>query len=130
MPALLGLFAGPFAGLSWAALALAGAWAWLGLVHDPAVRREYAAERDAQVAAAVAQHQARAIAAMADLEMQQRQAAAQVATVRERIIRVPVTTACAASPAVSAAIGSLRPPPGGAGAPGHPAAPAGLPARP
>lgn len=130
MTALLGLATGPLAPVLCVVLALSGAWGWLRLVHDPAVRAEYAAERDAQVAAAVAQHQARAITAMADLEMQQRQAAARVATTRERIIRVPVTTACAASPAVSAALGGLRAAPGGAAAPRHPAPAVGLPARP
>lgn len=121
-----------------AGLVLAGAVAglgWLHLVHDPAIRAAYAAELDAQVAAARAEDQKRAIAAMADLEERHRAQLAQASTIRERVIRVPVTTACAAAPAVAAALDGLRAgagpagatggAPGAAGMPGRPAAPAG-----
>ena len=130
MPALFLLFRGPMLGAAAVLGVLVGGWLWLVMIHDPAIRAEYAAERDAQVAAARAEDQRRAVAALADMELQQRQALAQAATTRERIIRVPVTTACSAAPAVAAALDGLRAAPGGAGAPRDPGAAAGLPARP
>lgn len=125
---LLALVQGPAAGAVMLALALAGGWGWLRLVHDPAIRAEYAAELDAQVAAARDDEQRRALAALASLEASHREAQARAATTRERIIRVPVTTACAAAPAVAAALDGLRPGPGPAGARGGAAAASGLPA--
>lgn len=107
-------------------LAVAGAafWAWLVLLHDPAIRAEYQAKLDAQVAAARIEDQRLALARMAEVEEEHRQQLAAAATIRERIIRVPVTTACVASPAVAAALDGLRGSAGGHGAPGGaPAAP-------
>jgi hypothetical protein len=101
---------------------------WVQLIYVPAIRAEYAAEIAAATAAAQAQHQADALRAVeaAGAAQQERDAARIV--IRERIIRVPVTTACAASPAVAAALDGLRRAPAGAGAPAGAALPAGLPA--
>jgi len=101
---------------------------WVQLIYVPAIRAEYAAEIAAATAAAQAQHQADALQAVeaAGVAQQERDAARIV--IRERIIRVPVATACAASPAVAAALDGLRRAPAGAGAPAGAALPAGLPA--
>lgn len=56
--------------------------------------------------------------------------AAKVGTINERIVRVPVTTACAASPAVRAAADGVRAiigPPGGGQAPAVSGSPAAVP---
>jgi hypothetical protein len=110
-----------------AALVL-GVLAWGKLIYEPAIRAEYAAELAAATAAAQAQHQADALRAVeaAGAAQQQREAARTV--IRERIVRVPVTMACAASPAVAAALDGLRRGSAGAGAPAGAAVPAGLPA--
>lgn len=118
------LFLGPAIGAS---LVLA-AVAWLHLIHNPAVRARHAAEIAAATAAAVAEHQAAALAAVQAAAAAQRERDEARAAIRERIVRVPVTTACAASPAVAAAIDGLRAGGAGAGAPPRPAGPAVLPA--
>ncbi len=110
-----------------AAVVLAAA-AWLHLIHNPAVRARHAAEIAAATAAAVAEHQAAAVRAVEAAAEAQRERDAARAAIRERIVRVPVTTACAASPAVAAALDGLRAGPAGAGAPAGAARPAGLPA--
>ena len=121
---------GPALGVVLAAVVASGAWAWLRLVHDPSVRDALRAEIAAQTAAELAEHQRAAVVALADLEADIARRTAATVTIRERIIRVPVTVACAASPAVAAALDGLRHAPGGAGAPPGAAAAAGLPARP
>lgn len=121
---------GPAFGVALAAVAIAGAWSWLRLVHDPAVREALRAEIAAQTAAELAAHQRAALDALAALEADIARRTAAQTQVRERIVRVPVATACAGSPAIGAALDGLRHAPGRAGAPAHPAQPAGLPARP
>ena len=80
-----------------AMVALAGAgWGWLRLVHDPGIRAEYQAKLDAEVAAARLADQAAALQAMENMQALHRAQLAEAATIRERIIRVPVTTSCAA----------------------------------
>lgn|GEM_PF-6259415 len=112
-------------------LAVAGAafWAWLVLLHDPAIRAEYQAKLDAQVAAQRIEDQRLAMARLAEVEEEHRQQLAAAATIRERIIRVPVTNACVASPAMAAALDGLRGSPGGHGAPGGAGAAPGVPGR-
>ena len=121
---------GPALGVVLVLVALSGAWAWLRLVHDPAVRDALRAEIAAQTAAELAEHQRAAVVALADLEADIARRTAATSATRERIIRVPVATACAASPAVAAALDGLRHAPGGAGAPPGATDAAGLPARP
>lgn len=100
--------AGPAIGAAVVLVGLSGGWTWLRLVHDPAIRTEYAQELNRQVSDARIEGQKRAMQAIADAEFGFRQRQAESTTIRERIIRVPVTTACAASPAVSAAVDGLR----------------------
>jgi hypothetical protein len=121
IPAIL---TGPAVG---AALVLAGV-AWLHLVHNPGVRARHAAEIAAATAAAMAEHQAAALGAVEAATAAAQARDAERTVIRERIIRVPVTTACADSPAVAAALYGLRGRPAGAGAPAGAAVPAGLPA--
>lgn len=121
---------GPVLGVVLAVLALSGGWAWLRLVHDPAVRDALRAEIAAQTAAELAEHQRAALAAMAALEADVARRAAETATIRKRIVRVPIATACAGSPAVAAALDGLRHAPRRAGAPAGAGPAAGLPARP
>jgi hypothetical protein len=99
---------GPLIG---AGIVLAGGiagWTWLTQIHNPAIRKEYAAELQAQVDQAVIQEKSRAIAVLMDAERQHQERLAQVSTVRERIIRVPVSSVCASSPAISAALDGMR----------------------
>jgi hypothetical protein len=121
---------GPALGVVLAVMAIAGAWAWLRLVHDPAVRDALRAEIAAQTSAELAEHQRAAVVALADLEADIARRTAATTATRERIIRVPVATACAGSPAIAAALDGLRHGARGAGAPAGAADPAGLPARP
>lgn len=123
-PALIG----PAMGAALVLFAAAGGWSWLRLVHDPAIRAEYAAELEAQVAAEREAGQRHAMRVLAEADAEHRRRLAEASTLRERIIRVPVTTACAASPAVAAVLDGLRPGPGAAGAARDPAAAARLPA--
>lgn len=112
-----------------AAVAATG-FAWLRLIHDPAIRAEYRTELDAQVAAVRLADQEHALQAMASLEAEHRAQLAAATTTRERIIRVPVTTSCMASPAVAVALGGLRDAASGGRAPGSAPGNAGLPGRP
>lgn len=118
---------GPLCGAAGMALAGLAAWGWLVLVHDPGVR----AAQTAEIAAAVAAQQARDHeAATAALEAQAAATAAQIAalsTTRQRIARAPVSTACAAVPAIRDALDGVRALAGG-GAPAGAGQPAGLPA--
>lgn len=124
-PALVG----PALGAALLAVAASSGYAWLRLSHDPAIRAEYQAKLDAQVAAARIEDQQRALESLANLEAEHREQLAAASTIREKIIRVPVTTACAASPAVAAALDGLRAGPGGESAPGGAPAAAGVPGR-
>ena len=108
------------------AAAVAIWFTWLNAYHDPAVRAAYRAEIDADTAKQVAANQVAALAALADTASEDRVRDAFRTTIRERIIHVPVTTACAASPAVRAALDGLRGGAGGAGAAGGPAVAPGL----
>jgi len=119
-----GFLIGPALG---AGIAVA-AWGYLALVHDPAVR----AEMQAEISAAVTTERLRleqlgSAALEAQAAATAESQAVRVVT-RERIIRVPVTTACAAAPAVAAALDSLRRPAASTAAPPGAAQPARLPA--
>lgn len=119
--------AGPALGAAVMAVAAAGGFAYVRLVHDPAVRAECRAQLDAQVSAIRLADQARALEAMASIEAEHRAQLAAAATIKERIIRVPVTTACIASPAVATALDGLRYAAVGGGAADNPGTDAGLP---
>jgi hypothetical protein len=119
----------PVAGAVALAVAASGGVAWLRLVHDPGIRAEYQAKLDAEIAAARIADQQKALAAIATLEAEHRMELAAAATTRERIIRVPITTACAAAPAVVAALDGLRARASGAGATGSASGHAGVPGR-
>lgn len=110
-----------------AALVLGG-MAWLLLFHNPGVRARHAAEIAAATAAAVAEHQAAALRAVEAAESARQERDAARAAIRERIVRVPVTTACADSPALRVALDGLRAGPAGAGGSPGAAVPARLPA--
>jgi hypothetical protein len=118
-----GFLIGPAIG---AAIA-AAVYGWVVLVHNPGVR----AEMQAEISAAVTterlrlEHLASAALAAQAAESAEREAGRVVT--RERIIRVPITTACAASPAVRHAVDSLRQPPAGPGAPSGAGVSAGVP---
>lgn len=108
---------GPVAGAGVALAIVAGGVAWAKLSYEPAIRAEYAAEIAALTAAQQAADQDAAIRAVEASSMAAVARAADRAIIRERIIRVPVTTACAASPAVGVALDGLRPRAAGSGAP-------------
>ena len=112
--------AGPLFGAAGMALAGAAFFGWLHLIHDPNVR----AAQVAEIAAAVAAQRAEdAAAATAALEAQAAATAAQVAaltTTRQRISRAPVSSVCAASPAIRDALSGVRSLAAGAGAAGNP----------
>lgn len=111
-----------------AVVALAGAFfGWLHFVHDPDIRAAYVAEIAALTAKQQAADQAAALAAVQQAGAEQAQREATRTIIRERIIRVPVTMACANSNAIGVAIDGLRTGGSGAGAPSDPAIPAGLP---
>lgn len=116
------------AGLGAAAvLAVVG---WVQFVFVPNIRAEHAREIAAATAVAVAEYQVAALqASEAAAEAQRERDEARLA-IRERIIRVPVTTACAASPAIVAALGGLRRGASGAGGTSDPARPADVPGAP
>jgi hypothetical protein len=110
------------------AVVLAGL-GWLHLVHDPAVRAEMAAEITAVTQAEQLAGQQRATEALQQLAAEFQAREASLSATRERIIRVPITAACVASPAVAAAVASLRRPGAGAGAAPGAGQPAGVPGR-
>ena len=114
------------AGLGAAAvLAVVG---WVQFVFVPNIRAEQAREIAAATAVAVAEYQVAALqASEAAAEAQRERDEARLA-IRERIIRVPVTTACADSPSVRVALDGLRRPSGDRGASGA-AGPADVPGR-
>ena len=111
-----------------AVVALAGAFfGWLHFVHDPDIRAAYVAEIAALTAKQQAADQAAALAAVQQAGAEQAQREATRTIIRERIIRVPVTMACASSNSIGVAFDGLRAGGSGAGAPSDPAIPAGLP---
>ena len=97
------------------AAAVAGVVLWVQFVFVPNIRAEQAREIAAATAVAVAEYQTAALqASEAAAEAQRERDAARLA-IRERIIRVPIKTACADSPAVAVALDGLRRPPGSGG---------------
>jgi hypothetical protein len=105
---------GPALGAA-AVLAVVG---YVQLIYVPAIRAEYAREIAAATAVAVAEHQAAALQAAEAAAEAQRERDAARASIREKIIRVPVTTACVDSPALRAALDGLRRPSGVGGSSG------------
>ena len=129
--ALLGLLSGPIGKwIGYAALAvtMAGAAWWVVGEHDSAVRGALLAEqRAAQLVQLQAQHE-RTVAALESEAASERARADAMATARRMIANAPITTACADSPAVRAALDGLRSKPSAApGAPGGAKQPAGVP---
>lgn len=95
-----------------------GGWHLFVAQHDASLRAEWVAQQTAAVEAAVAEQQKKGDAAVIVASNAARAAALAEAPVREVIRRVPVQTACAASPAVAAALDELRHPvPASPGAP-------------
>lgn len=94
-------------------------WWWLAS-HDASLRAAWVAEQTAAVAAAVEEQRRKGDAAAVAAADAARAAALADAPIREVIRRVPVQTACSASPAVAAALRGLRNPSPGPGA-GNPA---------
>ena len=119
-----GFLIGPAIG---AAIA-AAVYGWVVLVHNPGVRAELQAELQAAVTTERLRLEQLASAALAAQAAESAEREAGRVVTRERIIRVPITTACAASPAVRHAVDSLRQPIAGAAAPPGAAQPARLPA--
>jgi hypothetical protein len=118
---------GPLCGAAGMALAGAAFFGWLHLIHDPAIRSDYAAELAAVVAKERERQHASAAAA---LEAHAAALAAQTAALAphlRRIASAPASVACAASPAVRDALAGVRALGAGAAAPGGAAEPAGLP---
>lgn len=118
-----GFLIGPAIG---AAIA-AAVYGWVVLVHDPGVRAAHTAELQAAVTTERLRLEQLASAALAAQAADSAEREAGRVVTRERIIRVPITTACAAAPAIAAALDSLRQPPAGPGAPPGAAQPARLP---
>ena len=121
--------AGKYIAAVFAAVAIIGGYLFWLREHDGRLLAEQAA-REAAVVAADRVKQAEAGAAAVQAE-----ATAQIARItatsrtRQEIARAPVTFACAASPAVAAALRGLRPDPApGPGAPGSAPVAAGVPA--
>lgn len=101
-----------------AAIVIAAAlafWLWLA-AHDDALRAAWEAKQAAAVAKAVEEQRQKGDDATRAAAEAARAAALADAPIREVIRRVPVQTACAASPAVAAALRGLREPSAGAGA--------------
>ena len=121
---------GPLFGAAGMAVAGLAFWGWLAFIHDPNVRAAQVAEIAALTAKQEAADRARAEVAVAQADEAARVRGNERVVIRERIIRVPITSACVASPAVAAALDGLRERAGGAGAPADPAQPAALPASP
>lgn len=97
------------------AAAIVGAFLlWLG-AHDAGLRTAWSAEQQIAVAKAVEQQRVRGDLAAAEAIDAARAAALADAPIREVIRRVPVQNACAASPAVRAALGGLLQPVPGPG---------------
>lgn len=117
----------PAAGAGVALAIVAGGVAWAKLSYEPAIRAEYAAEIAALTAARRAADQDAALRAVEAAGAAQNARTAERTIIRERIIRVPITTACADSPAVGVALDGLRARPAGAGAPARAGDAAGLP---
>lgn len=117
----------PATGAAALGVALAAGWAWLHWSYKPAIRAEYAAEIAAATDAALAQHQAIALTIVEAAQADQVAREKRRVEIRERIVRVPVTAACADSPAVRAALDGMRARPTGAGARPGAAVPAGVP---
>jgi hypothetical protein len=118
-----GFLIGPVIG---AAIA-AAVYGWVVLVHNPGVRAELQAEISAAVTTERLRLEQLASAALAAQAAESAEREAGRVVTRERIIRVPVTTACAGSPAVRHAVDSLRQPPAGPGAPSGAGVAAGVP---
>lgn len=118
-----GFLIGPAIG---AAIA-AAVYGWVTLVHDPAVRAAHTAELQAAVTTERLRLEQLASAALAAQAAETAERAAVRVVTRERIVRVPVTTACAAAPAVAAALDGLRQPTARAAAPPGAGQPARLP---
>jgi hypothetical protein len=120
---------GPAIGVAITLVGLGGGYGWLKLHHDPAVRAEMAAEIAAVTQAEQIAGQQRATEALQQLAAEFQAREASLSATRERIIRVPITAACVASPAVVAAVASLRRPGAGAGAAPGAGGAAGVPSR-
>jgi hypothetical protein len=98
------------------AAAVAGVVLWVQFVFVPNIRAEQAREIAAATAVAVAEYQVAALQASEAAAKAQRERDAARLAIREKIIRVPIKTACADSPAVAVALDGLRRPAGDRGA--------------
>lgn len=112
-----------YAGVAVAALA-AGAWALHQ--HDARVVAEQRADAQALAISQMQADHARAVAALETRAAEAEARAEASATIRSAIHAAPVTSACASSPAVRAALDGLR---GRAGANGDPRSGSGQPAN-
>ena len=116
--------------LAGAVFCVVSAWVWLTWVHDPAVRAAYRASIEAEVRIQQDKDRAAAAAALAEVTQRADEREVERVAIRERIIRVPVTVACADAPAIRTALDGLRRGSAGAGAPGGAAGAPGLPGSP
>lgn len=94
---------------------------WLKFLHEPAIRREYAAELSAQVAQERARLQEESQITLEAYHRAQQERQQAVTVIREGVARAPQSISCVSSPAMRAALDGLR---GASASPPTPANPA------
>ena len=94
---------------------------WLKFLHEPAIRREYAAELSIQVAQERARLQEESQITLEAYHRAQQERQQAVTVIREGVARAPQSISCVSSPAMRAALDGLR---GASASPPTPANPA------
>lgn len=94
-----------YTGVAMAALSIGG---YMLHSHDVGILTAQAAKEKQVALDELRADQAKAFAALQDVATAAQARAASSATIRSQIIAAPATTACAASPAIRAALGGLR----------------------
>ena len=88
--------------------AFAGGYLWLKLIHEPAIRREYATELSIQVAQERARLQEESQITLEAYHKTQQERQQAVTVIREGVARAPQSISCVSSPAMRAALDGLR----------------------
>jgi len=87
---------------------VSGGYLWLKFLHEPAIRREYAAELSVQVAQERARLQEESQITLEAYHKTQQERQQAVTVIREGVARAPQSVSCVSSPAMRAALDGLR----------------------
>ena len=106
---------------------VSGGYLWLKFLHEPAIRREYAAELSAQVAQERARLQEVSQITLEAYHKTQQERQQAVTVIREGVARAPQSVSCVSSPAMRAALDGLRGASTGSPTPANPPKPTHVP---